>query len=299
MFDVVGVGTNSVDEVVRIDKTAGDAISSGKCRITGRHLLAGGQTATVTAGCAALGLRSAYVGAFGSDARGATAKHALSSRGVDLTNAVHVDAPNRSALILVDSAGHRTVLWERDDRLNSALDAITPAALNAKIVHIDDDDPQLAITTARVARQAGTPVTSDIEHATDLTEELIAAVSYPIFDANLPKRLTGEDDPERALRKLRRLNSGVLVMTLGDRGVVALEGDRFETAPAFRIDAVDTTGAGDLFRAGFIYGVLRGWQLRQLLQFANATAAVSCTRLGAIPAVPTLAEVNQLVAGSL
>ena len=85
-------------------------------------------------------------------------------------------------------------------------------------------------------------------------------------------------------------------MTRGEQGSVALDGDTFHVAPAFKVKVVDGTGAGDVFRAGFIYGLLQKWPVPDMLRFANAAAALSCTRLGAIPSVPTLAEVQKLLA---
>jgi sugar/nucleoside kinase (ribokinase family) len=156
-------------------------------------------------------------------------------------------------------------------------------------------DRPAALRACDIAREAGTPVTSDIEQVNDDTERLISSVTYPILEQNVPAQLTGVSDPERALRKLRRLNPNTLCMTLGHNGAVALEGDRFHIAPAVQVTVVDNTGAGDVFRAGFIYGLLQGWGLAEILCFANAAAAVSCTRLGAIPSVPTLAEVHDLL----
>jgi sugar/nucleoside kinase (ribokinase family) len=170
------------------------------------------------------------------------------------------------------------------------------SALQGRVVHIDDDDPELALHAATIARSTGTPVTSDLEHVSNRVEQLIASVTFPIFEQTLPARITGEDDPERALRKLRPLNEGLLVMTRGDQGAVALGGDTFHVAPAFEIEAVDATGAGDVFRAGFIYGLLQKWAVPDMLRFANAAAALSCTKLGAIPSVPTLPEVQALLA---
>ena len=99
-------------------------------------------------------------------------------------------------------------------------------------------------------------------------------------------------------RKLRRLNEGTLVMTLAEEGAVALEGDAVHAAPAYSVKVVDATGAGDAFRAGFIYGLLRKWRVPEILRFANATSAVSCTRLGAIPSVPGPADVEALMRAS-
>ena len=122
-------------------------------------------------------------------------------------------------------------------------------------------------------------------------------MSIPIFAEHVPPTLTGERDPERALRKLRKNHRGLLCVTLGTAGSMALDGDRVILVPAFSVHAVDTTGAGDVFRAGFVYGLLAGWATLDVLKFANAAAAVSCTRLGAMGSAPTLADVEQMLAG--
>jgi sugar/nucleoside kinase (ribokinase family) len=298
MLDLIGVGTNSVDDVIQLAGDMASVLASSKARVVSRHLIMGGQSATVAASSATLGLRTGYIGAFGSDANGALARQALIARHVDLSHAVFADAPNRGAVILVDAEGRRTVLWYRSERLMVRPDVLTPESLAARVIHVDDDDLQLALAAVRAARARGAIITSDIEHAVDRVEELITSVTYPIFEQHLPTVLTGERDAERALRKLRRLNSGTMVITLGDQGAVALEGDQFHAAPAFKVKVTDATGAGDVFRAGFIYGRLQGWGVPETLRFANATAAVSCTRLGAIPSVPTLDEVRALMAGA-
>ncbi len=295
MLDVIGVGTNSVDEVLQLRGETHTALAGGKVRVSDRAFLCGGQTATVAAACAALGLRSGYVGAFGSDEHGMLIRKALTSCGVDLRGSINCDAPNRGAVILVDSRGARTVLWHRSDRLKVPLQDVHASVLQSLIVHVDDDDPELALHSATIARGADTLVTSDLEHISDHLERLIAAVSLPIFEQNLPPRITGERDPERALRQLRRLNDGLLVMTRGEDGAVALDGDTFHVAPAFTVSVVDATGAGDVFRAGMIYGLLQKWAVTDMLRFANAAAACSCTKLGAIPSVPTLPEVRALL----
>ena len=295
MLDVVGVGTNSVDEMLRLPVQIHAVPPGGKVRVVDRQFVCGGQTATVAAGCAALGLRSGYLGAFGSDEHGRLVREALTRRGVDVRGSVECDAPNRGAVILVDPDGARTVLWHRGDRLRMPLRELGVSALEARVVHVDDDDPHLALEAAAVARGAGTPVTSDLEHLSEQVEQLIALVTVPIFEQQLPVQLTGEQDPERALRKLRRLNEGLLVMTRGGEGSVALEGDTFHVAPAFNVSVVDATGAGDVFRAGFIYGLLRRWPVGRILRFANAAAASSCTKVGAMPSVPDPGDVAEVL----
>ena len=137
--------------------------------------------------------------------------------------------------------------------------------------------------------------TSDIDRLTDLTEELIAAVSIPMFAEHVPAAITGESDPERALRKLRRKHTGMLCVTLGPRGSMLLIGDTLFVVAAPVIDAVDTTGAGDVFRGAFITAMLRGDSPERILRVANAAAAIACTREGALDSVPTLAQIEALL----
>jgi sugar/nucleoside kinase (ribokinase family) len=189
------------------------------------------------------------------------------------------------------------VLWDRHDGL-----ALRPRELpddvltSTRVLHVDDVDQEAAIRAAQIAREAGVHVTSDIDRLTPRTEELVAAVTMPIFAEHVPKALTGESDFERALRKLRRLNDGMMCITLGPRGAILLNGDRIHHAPAFQVEAVDTTGAGDVFRGALIVSLLRGDSPDEMLRFANAAAGVSCTRLGAINGVPTLEETRRLMA---
>jgi sulfofructose kinase len=110
----------------------------------------------------------------------------------------------------------------------------------------------------------------------------------------VPPRLTGVSDQEAALRRLRQPQHRLLCVTLGERGALALDGDTIHHVPAFRVRALDTTGAGDVFRAGFIYALLRGWPAENILRFANAAAAVSCTRRGALGGIPALEDVETL-----
>jgi sulfofructose kinase len=120
-------------------------------------------------------------------------------------------------------------------------------------------------------------------------------VTIPIFAEHVTPTLTGEADPERALRKIRRRHDGWLCITLGSRGAVLLDGDRLHHVPAFKVEAVDTTGAGDVFRGAFIYAMLRGHEPADVLRYANAAAGLSCTRLGAMNGVPSADDVQKVM----
>src|ERR1051325_10653507 len=209
-FDVVGFGENSIDYVYRLPTLPVLHASAAKIRIASRQVLPGGQVATTLATCAALGLTTSDAGVFGDDENGTHIRRELEARGVDTTQAIVHSAPNRYAVILVDeSHGERTVLWDRDERLN-----VDPGELRtdliraARVLHVDNVDEIASMEAVRIARDAGVRVTSDIDHVTDRTEQLLSLVTIPIFSEHAPRELTGEADPERGLRTLRRRHDG-------------------------------------------------------------------------------------------
>jgi len=298
MFDVIGFGENSIDDLYRLPAWPHPDTGTAKLRIDGRSRAAGGQVATTMGACATLGLRAKYIGAFGDDAGARVVREALTDLGVDIGDAFVRPAPNRHALILVDQRGERAVLWERDPRLTIRPEEVNPEWLSGvRALHVDGVDEEAAIVLAGLARAAGLHVTSDIEHVGDRTDALVAAVTVPILAEHATATLTGESDPERALRRLRRRHDGWLCVTLGEHGAMLLEGDVVHHEPAYVVDAVDTTGAGDIFRAGFLYGLLRGLAAPEVLRLANAAAAVSCTREGALDGAPTFEDVSALMLG--
>ena len=307
MFDVVGVGANSVDYVYRLPEFPHPDTQAAKLRITHHAVLCGGQTTTALCTCAAMGLRAKYIGVTGNDANGELIRRELETRGVDAGHAhVRRGARNAYAVILLDERrGERVVLWQRDAALTlkpGEIDASVVA--QSRLIHVDDVDEDAAICAASIGRSAGIPVTSDIERVTERTEELVAAVTIPIFAEHVIEALTGERDVERGLRKVRAQCGGagrrpgpfgpgdnLVCVTLGARGAMLLEDDRLHSVPGLPVEVVDTTGAGDVFRGAFIAAFLRGDAPADILRFANAAAALSCTRLGAIDGIPAIEEV--------
>ncbi len=293
--DVVGVGANSVDYVYCLPQFPQPDSAAAKLRI-GRHLVSpGGQTTTALCTCAAMGLRTAYIGTLSSDTNGGRMREELTRRGVDISHATIRDGTSPYAVILIDEReGERVVLWDRDPAMRLEPHNIDAATIrSARLLHVDDVDEDAAIYAATIGREAGIPVTSDIEKVGARTGELVAAVTIPIFAEHVLEELTGEKDFEKGLRKIK---SDWACVTLGARGAMLLAGDAIYSAPGYTVDVVDTTGAGDVFRGGFITSLLRGDGPEEILRFANAAAAVSCSRLGAIASVPTLAEIRTLQA---
>jgi len=299
MYDVIGVGANSVDYVYRLPEFPRPDSGAAKLRIAHHTISCGGQTATTLCACAAMGLTTRYVGTTGSDDNGQTMRDALIERNVDIGQSLESDGDNAFAVILIDARqGERVVLWNRPLGLDLAPGDLDPSVVcDTRLLHVDDVDPDTSIRAALMARAAGRPITSDIERMDARTEELVAAVTIPIFAEHVLEPLTGEQDFERALRKLRRRHTGMLCATLGARGAMLLDGDDVHQVPAYAMPVLDTTGAGDVFRGAFIVALLRGDAPGRILRFANAAAAICCTRMGAIASVPTLREVEALARG--
>ena len=297
-WDVVGVGENSVDHVLRLPALPSLAEAS-KIQVRSSTHEAGGQVVTALCTCTAMGLRASYIGAFGSDDDGQRVRRTLAARGVDLSDSVVRPVANRSAVILVDERnGDRVVMGHRDAALALAPDALPRSTLtHARVVHVDGVDEAASLAAARLAREAGGHVTCDLESIGARTGELLRELTVPIMAQGLPEALTGESDPERALRRLEAPHARLRCVTLGAHGALLLDGDRVYHAAAPKVDVVDTTGAGDVFRGAFIVALLRGEAPEAILRFANAAAALSCTKPGALGGVPTLESVERLLVG--
>jgi sugar/nucleoside kinase (ribokinase family) len=291
--DVLGVGENSIDYVYRLPRYP-EPGGISKVAITEHSISPGGQVATTLSACAALGLSTRYVGAFGADERGDLMRDELARRGIDVQYAPTRNAPGRYAVILIDDrTGERVVLWDRHPSLSLRADEVPVELIRAaRLLHVDAVDEEAAIRAAMLGRSAGIPVTSDIDRITPHTRDLVASVSVPILAEGVAEGLTGEHDLEAALRALRRHHTGWLCVTRGAQGAVLLEDDELHVAPGVPVRVVDSTGAGDVFRGAFIYALLKGDAAADVLRFANAAAALSCTRHGAMASVPSLREVQ-------
>jgi sulfofructose kinase len=124
-------------------------------------------------------------------------------------------------------------------------------------------------------------------------------VDYLIVSRDFPSRLMKEKDLEKALRGMQlRYGCVLTAATLGEDGVLAWNGARLLHRSAYHVPVVDTTGAGDVFHAGFIYGLLQGWPLERQLDFACAAAALNCTASGARGGIHPVTAIEELMAAA-
>jgi len=298
-FDVVGFGLNSVDLVAVV---AEFPQSNSKQRLQRFARLPGGQIATAMAACARLGLRASYIGSFGDDDLGVLSRESLVSAGVDVSEARVVrGARNQFAIILVDArSGARTVLWDRDPALITDPSTISRDAVTAgRMVVVDCHETAAAAQVARFAREAGLPTVSDIERVRPGIADLLKHLDAIIVAQEFPAALTGQEQMGRALEIIARdFGAPLVCVTLGEGGSLAWCNGREIRTPAFAVDCVDSTGAGDAFRGAFAAACLREplEDIENVLTYANAVAALNCRALGARGGLPNPVEVDELLA---
>ncbi len=260
----------------------------------------GGQVASAMVACARLGLRAKYIGAVGDDERGRIQMESLRGKGIDLDHVqLRRGCANQSAYIIVDqSSGERTVFWRRDDCLRIHPEEIAPEQIAcARLLHIDGHDTPAVAHAAGIARQRGIPVTVDVDTIYAGFDSVLPNVDYLIGSSEFPAGWTGEQDPFRALEMLQNeYGMRVAAMTLGAHGALARCEGRFVYSPAFVVNCVDTTGAGDVFHGAFCYAVLQGMPIAESLEFSNAMAALNCMALGARGGICGVDEVRALMA---
>lgn len=288
-FDCVGFGLNAVDHLVVVPEyPAFDA----KMRLIEHRQSAGGQTASAMVALKRLGLSTAYAGRFGSDEEGLFGLSTLRDEGVNVDYAEVIEgARNQIAFIIVDArSGERTIIWDRDERLAYKADeAPVGIASRGRVLHIDAHDPPACAVMARSARASGAIISADIDNIYEGLPELLPLIDILISSKEFPHRLTGISDERASLVEIKaRYGCSIVGMTTGARGAILYCDGVFLESKAFAVPGGcrDTTGAGDAFHAGFLYGLLRGEDLETSLRFANATAALKCRSLGARASLP-------------
>jgi len=297
-FDAAGFGLNAVDHLIVVPKyPAFDT----KTRFTQYQKSAGGQTASAMVALQRLGMKTAYAGRFGSDEAGTFGRQTLEEERVNLEFAETIQgATTQVAFIIIDEgSGERTIVWDRDERLSyQPADAPIELASRSRILHLDAHDPPACAVMARAARTAGTIVTADIDNIYEGLPDLLPLIDVLITSSEFPHRLTGISDLRAALVETHARYSNTIVgATLGARGAIVYCDGQFIESPAFEVPGGcrDTTGAGDAFHAGFIYGMLRDEDVEACMKLGNAVAALKCRALGGRTALPTENDLHKFL----
>ena len=296
-FDVVGMGLNAVDHLCVIPRFPK---YEEKLRMEEFRRAGGGQVASAMVACATWGLRVKYIGKVGGGDLGTFSLATLKEAGVDVSDVgVVEEAMNQFAFILIDkTTGERTIIWTRDDRLKMLPEEVPVDAIaSGHILHLDGHDAPAAARAAREAGRLGVKVVVDAETVKEGTGEMIANADYVVASSEFPQRFTGLADRREAIRQIEKSGAVCVVSTLGKTGSLCLHDGRFLETRGFKVDCVDSTGAGDVFHAAFLYGLAMGWEMEKILEFSNAAAALNCTEIGARAGIKPLDEIFGLIDG--
>lgn len=302
MPDLVVVGSSNTDMVVRVPALPGP----GETTLGGDLLQAGGgKGANQAVAAARAGGRAALIAAVGEDVFGADTIRRLAADGVDVSHLQQLPGvPSGVALIVVDAAGENSIVVApganaalRPERIRE----LEPMLAAAAVVVVQLEIPLETVAAAvRIAARGGATVILNPAPGRDLPDNLLADVSVLTPNEGELRLLTGMEvaDPagrDRAVSGLLDRGVEAVVVTLGARGAyLAAAGER-ALVPGFPVEAMDTTGAGDVFNGALAVALSEGQPLESGVRFACAAAAISVTRPGAQPSAPTRAEIESLL----
>lgn len=294
-MDIVGVGLNATDTLIPVHEFPS---SGAKVEFRSASVLPGGQVASAMVACRQWGLAARYIGKLGEGPSAKLHCAEFARVGVEARLLYASGCESQQSFILVEDSGERTVLWKRDDRLTIRPEELKQEwIIDARALHLDGHDTSAALLAAEWAQNVGIPVIADIDELYDGIENLLHRIDYLIVSRNVPEELTGCADLGHSLAAMRhRFGCRLTAATLGHDGVLAWDGERYLYASAYRVPVVDTTGAGDIFHAGFIFGLLQGWHMQRILQFGCAAAALNCMGVGARGGIRPVADIEALIA---
>lgn len=297
---VLVVGSANMDMVV----------STGRFPKPGETVLArdfgmypGGKGANQAVACAKLGGDVAFLGKTGRDMFRDRLLESLNSEGVDASRVLlDPDAPTGIALITVDSDGQNEIVVVSGSNMKLSPDEVAAQEElfeAARVVMLQLEIPlETVVTAAKLAKRNGAEVILNPAPATELPDELLRAVDYITPNESETETLTGRhlgDDAASvdAARRLIKRGVGHVILTLGARGALHVTPDTAQPYPAYQVDVVDTTAAGDAFNGALAFALSRGDAMEQAVPFANAVAACCVTRMGAQTSMPLLDDVER------
>jgi sugar/nucleoside kinase (ribokinase family) len=295
-FDVLCVGLLCADLVLEVPH---HPAPDEKLRATSRLLTPGGPAACAAAQIARLGGRPAFAGILGDDPFAPMLRAALKSEGIDthalLTLPCH---PTPLAALLVKPDATRSVISHRPEPRQSVTNLVTLPP--ARVLLADGHRPEWTPAVLALARTLHAPLVLDAGSWSPAIRELAPFADHLVAsEACARAALAGRDPaavpPAELGSALLARPDATVVVTLGPRGLVWHNPSGRGALPAFRIESVDTTGAGDAFHGAYALALARGLALPDTLRLASAAGALACTRPGAWPSLANQREIDTLL----
>ncbi len=269
----------------------------GKVDAVGRCIQGGGPIPNALVGLSRLGLKTALLAVVGDDFIGRLSREELRRDGVD--QRLVIDRKNGSATavgFIEQKGGQRTIAMHRQVGLRPS-DFRLADLPRPRLIHLDGRDLEANLKIARWGRKIGAAIVIDVGSMRNDVTPLLPLIDHLVVADAFALPFTRARTARGALQRLAEFCSGTIVVTEGTNGSVGYDGDSVVHQPAFRVPSVDTTGAGDSFHAGYLYGLHSGWSLAKRLEFGAATSALKCTKPGARAGAPTLPQVQRFLRG--
>jgi sulfofructose kinase len=286
-FDILCVGHACFDLIFAVRDQPG---ADEKCVADALVSSGGGPAANAAVAVARLGLRAAFAGYLGNDPWGERHFQEFREEGVNTDFIVRGSAPTPLSAILVKPDGKRSVINYHGETGYLPKGSLDFSGIRPRVILFDGHQPWLSLALVEAARRSGTPTVLDAGSVHPGTRALADKVDYLVCSEKFAREYTGQTDPEQAGARLNEL-AGTIVITLGRNGLVWSKAGVIQRLPAFKVVAVDSTGAGDVFHGALAVGLAEGRSWEEILRFASASAALSCTRSGSRPGIPTRTEV--------
>jgi ribokinase len=288
---VVGVGQCAYDILGAVDSYPQ---LDQKAELSAVTLQGGGPVATALVTLSRLGIPTAICSRIGGDQFGERIRAGLLDADVDCA-ALFVDTGGTSqlAFIAVDADGKRTIFWHRGTAKPLSGQEINPDFIrSASVLHLDGLHGEAAIAAAKLARQHQVTTVLDGGTVREQTLELLPLIDHPVVSEKFARQLCADASYETVLDRLLEFGAVAATVTCGERGSWTRErGGPVFHQPAFRVKVVDTTGCGDVFHGGYIYGLLQQLSIRETVRFAAACAALKAQAAGGRTGIPKLNDV--------
>jgi ribokinase len=295
---VTGIGQCSLDYLAVVDRYPSP---DTKLEALTWEEQGGGPVATALVTLRRLGAGASLYGVVGDDGAGESIRRSLLDENVDISGLVtRGRSASQKAFILIEKgSGRRTIIWKRPTG-----QPLAPAELGrgflggTDFLLLDGLMAEASIHAAREAKRMGIPVMLDAGRVREGMLELARLSDYVVASEEFARDMELPDfseDEARFLRLARGILPGIFTVTYGHRGSVTLIGEKVVHQTAFEVQAVDTTGAGDVFHGGYAFGLLKGWSLVDTLRFASALAAMKCMRVGGRAGIPSLDAVLEFL----
>lgn len=288
---VVGLGQCSLDYLGNVSTFPQ---RDQKAELSEVLVQGGGPTATALVTLARLGLSTAFVGRVGDDDAGGKIRDGLLTEGVDCQGLlVDPGRTSQTAVCIADRDAGRTIFWHRGTARPLAAEEVDPDLIAAAAaLLVDGLQGEASLEAARWARRHGVVTILDGGSWRESSPQLLPWIDHLVVSEKFARQSCGED-LWQAADALAGFGATAVTVTCGAQGSLtrSAEGERFEM-PAFPVTAVDTTGCGDVFHGGYVYGLLQDWPLRRCVRYGAACAALKTRALGGRTAIPTPDEVQ-------